>query len=203
MPMFESMVAFVMTEHLWGQSFDPPLCEAGYVRLMSKHRRPYRTADGKYIALLPYWDNHWKTFCELAGRPEMIEDPRFISMRERLKNIDESYRLTGEIIAERSRDEWVELLGDTNVPMMVVNTLDDLIDDPQLTASGFWQEMDHPTEGRIRMAGPPINFSATPATVRSAPPHLGEQSEEVLREAGVPQSTIDQMLEDGTVKTAD
>jgi len=51
-PMFESMVSFVMTEHLWGQSFVPPLDKAGYVRLMASHRRPYKTADGLYLAVL-------------------------------------------------------------------------------------------------------------------------------------------------------
>ncbi len=201
-PMFETMVSFVMTEHLWGQSFEPPLAEAGYVRLMAEHRKPYRTKDGQYVALLPYWDNHWKTFCELAGRPELVADERFSSMRTRLKNINESYRITGEIVAGRTRQEWVDLLGDTNVPMMIVNSLDDLIDDPQLTESGFWHEMDHPTEGRLRFSAPPINFSKTPASIRTVPPLLGQHSVEVLREVGIDQSTIDDMLAGGSAKSA-
>jgi len=200
-PMFESMVSFVMTEHLWGQTFDPPIGKAGYVRLMAKHRRPYRTKDDKYIALLPYWDNHWKTFCELSGRPELVTDERFLNMKSRLENIDESYRITGETVLQRTRQEWVDLLGNTNVPMMIVNDLDELIDDEQLNASGFWQEMDHPTEGRIRMASSPINFSKTPTSIRRMPPHLGEHSEEILSEAGIPQETIAAMFENGTAKT--
>jgi len=201
-PMFETMVSFVMTEHLWGQSFEPPLCEAGYVRLMAKHRRPYRTKDDQYLALLPYWDNHWKTFCELSDRPELVDDERFNSMRSRLKNINESYQITGQIIAQRTRAQWIELLGDTNVPMMVVNSLDDLIDDPQLTESGFWHEMDHPTEGRLRMSGPPINFSKTPASIRSVPPLLGEHSVEVLKEIGMSKEAIEDMLAGGSVVSA-
>lgn len=199
-PMFESMVSFVMTEHLWGQSFEPPLEKAGYVRLMAEHRRPYKTKDGKYLALLPYWDNHWKTFCELAGRPELVEDPRFSSMGERLKNINESYRITGEIVSLRTREQWLDLLGETKVPMMVVNTLDELIVDPQLTASGFWHEAEHPTEGRLRMSGSPLNFSKTPTSIRSLPPHLGEHSVEVLREVGMSQESVESMLAAGTVK---
>ena len=199
-PMFESMVSFVMVEHLWGQSFEPPIGPAGYVRLMAKHRRPYKTKDGKYLALLPYWDNHWKTFCELAGRPELIEDPRFINMGARLENINESYRITGEIIGERTRQQWLDLLGDTNVPMMVVNSLDELIDDPQLVASGFWEEADHPTEGRLRMGRSPLNFSKTPASIRRLPPQLGEHSVEVLREAGLSQESIDALLDTGSAK---
>ena len=198
-PMFESMVSFVMTEHLWGQSFEPPIGKAGYVRLMASHRRPYKTRDGQYLAVLPYWDNHWRTFCELAGRPELAEDERFIDMATRLKNINESYRVTGEIIASRDRAEWLELLGDTKVPMMVVNSLDDLIEDPHLVESGFWQEFDHPTEGRIRTSSPPMNFSKTPASIRSLGPRLGENSTEVLLDVGLDQATIDSMLADGEV----
>ena len=199
-PMFESMVSFMMTEHLWGQTFEPPIGKAGYVRLTAKHRRPYKTLDGQYLAVLPYWDNHWETFCRLCGREELAADSRFTDMATRLKNIDESYRVTGEIISSRSRAEWVGLLGDTNVPMMVVNTLDDLITDPQLVESGFWQEFDHSTEGRIRMSSPPINFSKTPAAIGSLPPRLGEHSGEVLLEVGMSQSVIDSMLDSGEVK---
>jgi len=202
-PMFESMVSFVMTEHLWGQTFIPAKGEAGYVRLMAKHRRPYKTKDDRYLALLPYWDNHWKTFCELTKRTELITDPRFTSMSERLKNIDDSYRITGEIVATKTRQQWIELLGETNVPMMVVNSLDELVDDPQLKASGFWHEMEHPTEGRLRLSGPPINFSKSPASIRSVPPLLGEHSVEVLSEAGISPATIEEMLISGTAKAVD
>ena len=198
-PMFESMVSFVMTEHLWGQTFEPPIGTAGYVRLMAKHRRPYKTRDGLYLAVLPYWDNHWRTFCELAGRPELAEDERFIDMATRLQNINQSYRVTGEIIATRDRADWLALLGETNVPMMVVNTLDDLIDDPHLVESGFWQEAEHPTEGRVRMSSPPMNFGRTPASIRAMAPRLGEHSQEILREAGLDQATIDSMLAAGEV----
>jgi crotonobetainyl-CoA:carnitine CoA-transferase CaiB-like acyl-CoA transferase len=196
-PMYESMVSFVMTEHLWGQTFEPPIGKAGYVRLMAKHRRPYKTRDGQYLAVLPYWDNHWSTFCERVGRPELAEDERFIDMATRLKNINESYRVTGEIIAGRDRAQWLELLGDTNVPMMVVNTLDELVDDPQLVESGFWQQIEHPTEGLLRMSSPPMNFAKTPASIRSLAPRLGEHSEQILLEAGLEQATIDSMVARG------
>lgn len=202
-PMFETMVSFVMTEHLWGQTFDPPLGKAGYVRLMAKHRRPYRARDGRYLAVLPYWDNHWRTFCETAGRPELVDDPRFLDMAARLANIDESYRVTGEIIAGRDRAEWVELLGDTNVPMMVVNSLDELIEDPHLAQTGFWRDFEHSTEGRLRMSSPPMNFSLTPAIIDRPPPRLGEHSVEVLTEAGLARTEIDAMLAAGTAAAPD
>jgi crotonobetainyl-CoA:carnitine CoA-transferase CaiB-like acyl-CoA transferase len=149
------------------------------------------------LAVLPYWDAHWATFCELSGNPELADDPRFINMATRLKNINESYATTGRIIATRTRQEWLDLLGDTNVPMMVVNGLDDLIHDPHLEATGFWQEFEHPDEGRIRMSSPPMNFSETPASIRRLAPRLGQHSLEILREAGLQEELIQQMLAAG------
>jgi crotonobetainyl-CoA:carnitine CoA-transferase CaiB-like acyl-CoA transferase len=201
-PMFESLTSYVMVEHLWGQTFEPPIGKAGYVRLMAEHRKPYKTKDGLYLAVLPYWDAHWATFCKLSDNPELAVDPRFTSMGERLKNINESYAATGKIIATRTRQEWLDLLGETNVPMMVVNSLDDLIDDPHLKATGFWQEFDHPDEGRIRMSSPPMNFSETPATIRRMAPRLGQHSVEVLREAGLSEEVIQKMLAAGETREA-
>ncbi len=202
-PMFECMASWVMIEHLWGRTFDPAIGKPGYVRLMSRHRRPYRTLDGRYLAVLPYWDSHWATFCELAGRPELIQDPRFVTMRERLDNIDESYRITGEIIASRSRDDWLAALADTRVPVMVVNTLDDLVDDPHLVATGFWQEAEHPSEGRIRMSSPPINFSRSPASIRRLAPGLGAHSGEVLREVGLGDDEVAALFASGAASGDD
>ena len=200
-PMFETMVSFTMVEHLWGQAFRPPIGKAGYTRLMAKHRRPYKTQDGQYLAVLPYWDNHWTTFCEISGRNDLIKDDRFIDMASRLKNIDESYRLTSEIISSRTRDQWLDLLGDTKIPMMVVNSLDDLIEDPQLVASEFWQEFDHPTEGQIRLASSPINFDKTPTSIRHLAPRLGEHTVEVLSEAGFDKESIDDLLKNGEIRS--
>jgi crotonobetainyl-CoA:carnitine CoA-transferase CaiB-like acyl-CoA transferase len=198
-PMYETMVSFVMSEHQWGQTFEPPIGTAGYPRLMSKHRRPYPTLDG-YLAVLPYWDAHWTNFVKLAGRPELAEDVRFIDMKTRLQNIDQTYAITGEIIATRTTQEWVDLYGDTNVPMMVVNSPEDLIKDPHLVESGYWQHMEHPSEGTLRMASNPINFSSTPASIRRLPPRLGEHTEEVLVQAGYSTDQVAQMLDSGVAR---
>ena len=159
-PMFETLVSYVMAEHLFGHAFEPPQGPAGYTRLLSRNRRPFRTRDG-YIALLPYLNEHWQVFCTLAGRQDLVEDPRFADLAARLENIDEVYREVGEIALTRSSAEWLEVLGN-RVPVMIVNTLEDLMADPQLESSGFWQAFDHPSEGRLRLAGIPTGFSRTP-----------------------------------------
>jgi len=201
-PMFEQTVYFVMAEHLWGMSFEPPIGTPGYERLMSYHRKPYKTKDG-YIAILPYMDSHWEIFCRKAGREDLLEDPRFTTLADRVGNIDDTYQETAKTMATRTTGEWIELFGDTSVPTIIMNTLESLKDDPHLNAVDFWQEADHPTEGRIRMTRFPVNFSATPADVRRHAPRLGEHSVEILKEAGLDQSAIDALLESGATVQAD
>ena len=200
-PMFETMVAYVMVEHLFGHAFEPPEGPAGYKRILSHHRRPYATRDG-FLAVLPYLDEHWRVFCTAAGRDDLVADPRFETLRKRLDHIDEVYAETGRIIGTRTTAEWLQALADTDVPLMVVNSLDDLMTDEHLTAVGFWQTLEHPTEGRIRMPGVPATFSKTPGSIRRHPPRLGEHSVEVLREAGLTPDEIDALLEDGVTVQA-
>ena len=199
-PMFESTVSFLMAEHQWGHTFEPAIGGAGYARLLADNRKPYKTKDG-HISMLPYWDNHWKTFCGIVNRPDMITDPRFDRMKNRLININDMHAEISAALLERTTDEWVKALEPTNVPFMVVNTLDDLIDDPHLVESGYWQVFDHPTEGKIRMGSSPYNFSETPASIRRLPPHLGEHSREILSEAGYSDQEIQTMLADGVTRT--
>ena len=193
-PMFETMVSFVMAEHIWGEVFEPKLGEAGYTRLMSHHRKPYKTKDG-YIAVLPYMNNHWKTFCEKAEREDLIEDERFKDLSSRVKNIDDTYSETGKILATKTTQEWLDIFAGTKVPVIVVNSLEDLFHDPHLEAVDFWQRFDHPTEGQLKMPGFPSKFSKTPASIRRHAPKLGEHSKEILTEAGIDKETINKMVD--------
>jgi crotonobetainyl-CoA:carnitine CoA-transferase CaiB-like acyl-CoA transferase len=201
-PMFETMVNFVMAEHLWGMTFDPPKGAPGYTRLMSHHRKPYPTKDG-YIAILPYLDAHWEKFCKLTGHPELIVEPRFRTLADRVRNIDDTYSKTGEIMATRTTKEWLALFDKSGVPMTVVNTLEDLATDPHLVATGFWQFQEHPTEGRLRMPSFPVNFGSTPADIRRPAPRLGEHTAEVLREAGLSDAQIAALCARGAAMTAE
>ena len=80
------------------------------------------------------------------------------------------------------------------MPVNAVNSLDDLFHDPHLSEVGFWQEFDHPTEGKLKMPGFPANFSKTPATIRKHAPKLGEHTVEILKEAGIDQEIIEEMI---------
>lgn len=202
-PMFETMVNYVMAEHLWGMTFDPPKGAPGYVRLMSHHRKPYKTLDG-YIAILPYLDAHWEKFCRLTGRPELIDQERFRTLADRVRNIDDTYQITGEIMATKTTAEWLRIFDRSGVPMIVVNTLEDLVErDPHLQATGFWQFQDHPTEGRLRMPSFPVNFGSTPASIYRHAPRLGEHTTEVLKEAGLSEADIAALTASGGALTAE
>ncbi|MDA1100015.1 MAG: CoA transferase [Proteobacteria bacterium] len=198
-PMFETLVDFVMVEHLYGAAFEPPIDQMGYQRLLNTGRRPYATKDG-YLAVLPYTDDNWRRLFEISGRDDLIGDPRFADISARVKHSQEVYDLLGEIIATRTSAEWQRDLDGANIPVMAVNTKESLLQNEQLQATGFWRLEEHPTEGLLRMTDPPTRFSKTPSSVRRLPPHLGEQSTEILAEAGFSESEIAELLAAGVTR---
>ena len=198
-PMFESMAAWIMIEHLYGETFMTPVESVGYKRVLNRYRRPFKTKDG-YLAILPYTDQNWRDFFKLAERPDLLEDPRFKTLSTRLKHIELLYEELGKIATTRTNAEWLEALDRANIPGMIVNSLESLLEDPHLEATGFWQVLEHPTEGTLRMPGIPAAYSRTPADIRLLPPRLGEHSVEILREAGYGDAEIQAMLACGATR---
>lgn len=195
-PMFETMVQFHMLEHLYGGNFEPAIGPIGYPRATSPNRHPYKTKDGM-IGVLPYVDKQWRAFFDIAGRPEMMEDPRFCNIEARLDNIDSVYQVLSEIIETRTSAEWLADLDAASIPSVPINTSEDLLEDEHLKATGFWQTMEHPTEGRLNHPGIHTEFSASPGRVRRHAPHLGEHNREIMKEAGLSDAEIDSMIASG------
>jgi crotonobetainyl-CoA:carnitine CoA-transferase CaiB-like acyl-CoA transferase len=195
LPMFETLAQFVLGDHMGGRTFDPPLGPPGYVRLL--HRQPYRTSDG-YICVLVYTDKQWQTFFHLIGRPEELgANPHLATYAARARNYQEAYGRLAQIFETRTTGEWLELLERNDIPCVRPNDLDDLIDDPHLAAVGFVRELDHPTEGRLRLAGIPSRWNGASLPIARPPPRLGEHSVEVLREAGLDSAEIERLLSQG------
>lgn len=195
-PMFETLVENVMIEHLAGAAFDPPIAEMGYSRILTSERRPFPTKDG-FLAALPYTDENWRAFLRIAGREELLQDPRMNGHTNRVANSSWVYGLLAEIIATRTTQEWLDVLDPANIPAMRVNKLKDLLNDEQLAASGMWSMADHPSEGRVRTTNPPVRFSRCPSSIRTLAPRLGEHTEEVLLECGLTRQEVDALrLED-------
>jgi|TARA_B110000196_G_scaffold311535_1_gene315641 crotonobetainyl-CoA:carnitine CoA-transferase CaiB-like acyl-CoA transferase len=180
--MFETMAAFMLAEHANGAMFDPPLGPAAYPRAVAPNRRPLKTSDG-YVSALIYNDKQWNAFVA-AVQPEWATGPEFATLEQRARHIDNVYALLGKTFVERTTQEWLQLLQSLEIPAAAINSLDDLFDNPQLNAVGFFETVDSPT-GRIRFPGVPTGFSQTPGSVAGPAPRLGAHTREVMDELGL------------------
>ncbi|UCG51715.1 MAG: CoA transferase [Candidatus Latescibacterota bacterium] len=122
----------------------------------------------------------WVNFCRLVGKKEWLDDPRFGSNAKRVENRDVLLPLIDELFAQKTCDEWMEMLVEAAIPCGPVNNMEHLFADPQVQHRDMIVEVPHPTIGTLRLAGIPIKNSETPGVVRMHPPLLGEHTEEVL-----------------------
>ena len=200
-PMFETMAGFVMGDHLGGLTYEPPLDQGGYARHLSPDRRPYKTSDG-YLCVIVYNDKQWDKFLTATGRNDLRSDPRFATFAGRANNIDHVYAELARIIAQRPTAEWIKLLDEADVPALPMHDLVSILSDPHLAATDFFPTVEHPSEGKIRSMRTAATWSETPAEPTRLAPRLGEQSEDVLREAGYSSDEIAQLISDGVTNRA-
>jgi formyl-CoA transferase len=183
-PMLETMAAFVLTEHMGGMTFPGHPGKAGYARLLQGGRKPVRTADG-WMSLLPYTERHWHAFFAEAGRPELAGQYNIASRHERNANIQALYAHLRELAPQRTTAQWMALCERVDIPATPIYGLDDLLDHPHLREVGLFEESIHPVVGPIRQVRPTARFAATPTGIRRPAPGLGDDTEEVLLEAGL------------------
>jgi len=200
-PMFESLLQTVLGEHLGGFTFEPQTGEPGYARMLARDRRPFQTADG-YVCALIYNDKQWKAFFALIGRPELMQSDKFRDQEARSRNYDDAYALVDAEMRKRGTEEWIVALEAADIPVQRMNSLDDIIADPHLEAIGYFRQMEHPSEGRIRSMAVPSEWSETSPEYRLHAPRQGEHTREVLREAGLDDAAIDAMIACGAAKAA-
>jgi crotonobetainyl-CoA:carnitine CoA-transferase CaiB-like acyl-CoA transferase len=201
-PMFEHLLQIVLGEHLGGYTFEPQLGEPGYARMLSPDRRPYQTSDG-YVCVLIYNDKQWKAFFALLGKPQMASDPDFATAEGRSRNYDRIYGLVADEMKKRGTQEWVEALEHADIPVQRMNSLDDIMADPHLAATGYFRTVEHPTEGRIMSMAVPSEWSESPPEYRRHAPGLGEHTREVLTESGYSEKKIQELLASGAARSAD
>ncbi len=146
-PMFETMVAFLLVEHLSGYTFRPPLGPLGYERMLAPNRRPYRTRDG-YMAIMPYTTQQWTRFLECIGRADLMAEDWVNDPVKRSANVDRLYQIIADAAPTRTTAEWAVVLKEADIPSGPVNSFADLLHHPQLTAAGMFEAVEHPTRER-------------------------------------------------------
>jgi formyl-CoA transferase len=140
----------------------------------------FKVADGWVIVACGN-DGQFRKLMQAAGRPELAEDPRFASNPARVRHRDQLVPLLEALMLQRQRDQWIRLLESVGVPCGPINDLADVFQDPQVLARDMRQDLPHPTAGRVSVPGSALKLSATPVTYRSAPPLLGQHTQEVLQ----------------------
>jgi crotonobetainyl-CoA:carnitine CoA-transferase CaiB-like acyl-CoA transferase len=188
-PMFETAAEFAIIEHGQGFFFEPSLGAPGFNRVLNAKRKPYRTKDG-YACILPYSDKNWFAFYEFTGRKEFASDPRFKTLADRVENIEPLYSLVEEEAPKHTTAEWVAFCDKAQIPCMPMLALEDLPNDPHMQAVGLFTSAQHPSEGDYKMMRAPVSFSESAFQVRRLAPRLGEHTEEVVRELGLPPNTV-------------
>ncbi len=184
-PMLETMVSFLMIEHMWERALDPVKGQAGYPRVLTQLRKPHRTKDDVYLCIVPYTDKNWSDLFQVSGRPQLAKDERYATATGRSLNYETLFPLLAEIMAEKTSTEWLSELGRLNIAVGSVNSLEELFEDPHLAAVGMFFKYQHSTEGELSLVKAPVKFSAAPFEVWQGPPRLGEHGEGILKEAGL------------------
>jgi crotonobetainyl-CoA:carnitine CoA-transferase CaiB-like acyl-CoA transferase len=201
-PMFECLAHLVLGDHFGGHTHVPAIGPMGYSRLMTPNRRPYATKDG-YVCVVVYTAEHWKAFFEIIGQPTLLErDARFASSEARFRNIGQLYAMVAESMLTKTTAEWLELLAKVDIPSGPLHSPESLLEDPHLQDAGFFEIVEHPTEGPIRRMRTPTRWSETAPEFRWTAPQLGEHTRAVLEEAGIASSTIDALERQGVIRSA-
>jgi len=163
---------------------DEPKASSGRGPLINPVVGMYRTKDGRHIQLVFLEaDRYWPDFCRIIGRPDLVDDPRFATLQARGQNAEACVaELDGEF-AKRTFAEWKEVLGQLDAPWAPVQSVPELLEDPQVAANGYVGDVVVDGEPLYRLPAVPVQFDGQPPPLRRAPEH-GEDTETVLVELG-------------------
>jgi crotonobetainyl-CoA:carnitine CoA-transferase CaiB-like acyl-CoA transferase len=176
-PMFETFTGFMLLEHLGGLTFDPPNGPVCYKRQIEPDRQPFPTKDG-YISIVPYVDGSWDKLFTLLGDASILQQPEFADPAQRFRHVDGLYRETARLTQGFTTEELLALLQQADIPAQPVRDIGDILDDPHLAATRFFQRRDHPSEGTVVEMRPPFAFSDYTYPDHAPTPRMGEHTAE-------------------------
>ena len=162
---------------------------------------PYESfrASDRWFCLAVGNDTQFRRFCSVLGRLELAQDERFATNPARVEHREELIPLLGEELARRPAAEWLALFQAQNVPCDPINTIPEVLADPQVLAREMVVEMSHPTAGSVKAVGSPLKLSDTPVAYTRHPPLLGEHTEEVLAELGYDAEAVADLRHGGVI----
>ncbi len=178
-PMFETLVAFTMAEHMGGHTFIPQLGDAGYARLLQHGRKPVPTRDG-YAAILPYTAAHWKAFFSHCRRDDLLGKYELDDRHERNKRIPELYQDLRALTADFTTEELIAVCRQLDIPATQFYSIHNISTHPHLQSVGLFEATRHPSQGDIVSIRPTPLFEKTPVSLRCGAPELGQHNDEYL-----------------------
>jgi len=179
-----------------GQSPGP----TGSAHLLTAPYQAFAARDG-WINVGGANQANWERIADVLGHPEWRADPRFATNSARMANLDALTSAMSEVLATRTRAEWLAAFDTAGVPAGPVQTIGEALTHPQTLARGMVVDLEHPEAGPTKALGCPLHFSATPTRVGRPAPTLGEHTRELLREFRYADPEIDQLLAAGVVAT--
>jgi crotonobetainyl-CoA:carnitine CoA-transferase CaiB-like acyl-CoA transferase len=200
-PMLESMVSFLLSEHLAGKTLVPSEGELGYDRMMTPNRKPHKTKDG-YLVILPYSTRHWIRFFQLCELEDWATANKVVDPLLRSKHIDELYGKISELAPSKTTAEWLKVLAEQDIPCADVNSLDDIMTDEHLVAAQMFHQDTDPRIGDYLEIRPPFQVDGMLAheeTPNTAAPGLGENNDDILNELGYSAEDINALRQDSVV----
>ena len=196
--MLDSVVFFLWGSDMGSQTFIgnelPQQAAASFVDLV------YESADG-YLTVAVMSDKEWRGLTEALEKPEWLDDERFTTPALRDRNINDRIAITQAVLLTRPAAQWLERLEQAGVPCAPVLTRNEMIQHPQVIASGIIVENEHKDVGPLRQTRNAAEFSGTQTAVRYGAPRLGENTREILGELGLSAGEIDQLASEQVLAT--
>ena len=142
----------------------------------------FKAKDGVWLHMVAGNKAHFPRFARMIGKPELLDDPRFSTLEQRMENVDAIEAIAAEWIGARNADEVLAALRVAELPSARIRTIEEVANDPYMREAGHIVDVVHPRAGVVPMQGPPVGLGSTPTAVRRPPPVLGEHVSEVLHD---------------------
>lgn len=162
---------------------------------------PYQAFKAKdvFINIAVGNDQLWERFCKAVSLENVMNYPKFATNAKRVENREEIVKIISDLIVTKDGEEWLKILTDAGIPCGPIYTVDKIFADPQVLHREMVKELDHPKAGKVKVTGIPIKLSDTPGEVETAPPVLGQHTQEVLTELGYNDKDLEKLKQEKVI----